>query len=141
MRRQDLRSRVKAQVQIGERLLQKGLSAGAAAAVVHGGGELGAGKLLFDLGEGGVDGGRVSGVGGDADCGAAGGLDVGDDGLVAGGLAGEEDDGVGLGEAAGDGGACAGADAGDDGEEGGSHDVCFLLFPFFEGRDEEEEIE
>lgn len=125
----DSRSGVDANIQIRRLQLQKRLPGHAGSAVVHGGGELRSGQLLLDLGKGGIHGGRVGGVGGDANCGAAGGLDVGHDGLVARGLAGEKDDGIGLGEAAGDGGACAGADAGDDGEEGRrSHDVFVCLF-------------
>lgn len=117
-KKKNLRSALKADIQILQRQLQKRLAGHSAAAVVHGRGELRPGQLLCDLGKGGIGGGRVGGVGGDANGGAAAGLDVGDDGLVAGGLAGEEDDGVGFGEAAGEGGACAGADTGDDCEEG-----------------------
>lgn len=128
MRVWNLRSALKAHVQILQRQLQKRLPGHAAAAVVHGRGELRAGQLLCDLGKGGVGGGRVGGVGGDADGGAAGGFNVGDDGFVGGGFAGEEDDGVGFGEAAGEGGAGAGAYAGDDCVEGRGHFGLFNLF-------------
>lgn len=83
-----------------------------------GGGEFLVWVLGVDLVKGGLDGGGVRRVGGNADGLAAGLGDFGDDVGVARGRPGEEGDRVGLGEFEGDGAPGAGADAGDDGEEG-----------------------
>jgi len=110
--REHSRASPKARVEVLLGQLEEGLHRKARIGVVHGGGELRAGEEVpLDGGKGGVDGGRISCVSGDAVGGAAGGADLVDDGLVRGGRAGEQDDGVGPCEAEGGGGAGAGGAA------------------------------
>lgn len=72
--------------------VEEGLADELAADVVDGRGEVLCAGGLGDLGEGGADGRGGGDVGGDAEGGAAEGVDLGDDGVVGGGGAGEEED-------------------------------------------------